>query len=53
MSNLIKRVKGVSFGPTNFRNYRVRALHYTGEPDWSPLARVTPRGRSFANDPLG
>ena len=35
MNNLIKRVKRVAFGFTNFRNYRVRALLYAGKPDWS------------------
>jgi len=32
MNNLIKRVKRVAFGFTNFRNYRVRALLYAGKP---------------------
>ena len=42
MNNLIKRVKRVAFGFTNFRNYRVRALLYAGKPDWSLLGSVTP-----------
>ena len=42
MNNLVKRVKRVAFGFTNFRNYRVRALLYAGRPDWSLLASVTP-----------
>jgi transposase len=43
MNNLIKRVKRIAFGFTNFRNYRVRALLYAGRPDWTKLAAVTPR----------
>lgn len=42
-NNLIKRVKRVAFGFSNFRNYRVRALLYAGKPDWSMLAGITPR----------
>ncbi len=42
MNNLIKRVKRVAFGFSNFRNYRVRALHYAGRPDWSKLASIAP-----------
>jgi transposase len=42
MNNLVKRVKRVAFGFSNFRNYRVRALLYAGKPDWSKLASVTP-----------
>ena len=42
MNNLVKRVKRVAFGFTNFRNYRVRALLYAGKPDWSKLATITP-----------
>jgi transposase len=42
-NNLIKRVKRVAFGFTNFRNYRVRALLYTGRPNWDLLATLTPR----------
>ncbi len=42
-NNLIKRVKGVAFGFTNFRNYRVRTLLYTGRPNWDLLATLTPR----------
>jgi transposase len=43
MNNLVKRVKRVAFGMTNFRNYRVRALLYAGRPDWSLLQSVVPR----------
>jgi len=43
MNNLIKRVKRVAFGLTNFRNFRIRALLYAGRPDWRLLASVTPR----------
>ena len=42
-NNLIKRVKRVAFGFTNFRNYRVRALLYAGRPNWDLLATLTPR----------
>ena len=42
MNNLIKRVKRVAFGFTNFRNYRVRALLYAGKPDWSLLPTISP-----------
>ncbi len=44
MNDLIKRIKGVAFGFTNFRNYRVRAHLYAGKPDWSLLANLTPLG---------
>jgi len=42
-NNLIKRVKRVAFGFTNFRNYRVRVLLYAGKPNWDLLATITPR----------
>ena len=42
-NNLIKRVKRVAFGFTNFRNYRVRSLLYAGKPDWSLLSTLIPR----------
>ena len=42
-NNLIKRVKRVAFGFTNFRNYRVRVLLYAGRPNWDLLATLTPR----------
>ena len=53
MNNLIKRIKRVAFGFTNFRNYRVRALLYAGKPDWSLLATLSPRGTSSSSDPWG
>ena len=37
MNNLVKRVKRVAFGFSNFRNYRVRALLYAGKPHWSKV----------------
>jgi transposase len=42
-NNLIKRIKRVAFGFTNFRNYRVRVLLYAGKPNWDLLATITPR----------
>jgi transposase len=41
INNLVKRVKRVAFGITNWTNYRTRALLYAGRPDWSLLE--TPR----------
>ena len=43
VSNLVKRIKRVAFGITNFRNYRIRALPYAGKPNWDLLATITPR----------
>ena len=40
--NLIKRVKRVAFGFTNFDNYRIRALLYAGKPNWNLLNTLTP-----------
>ena len=37
INNLVKRVKRVAFGMTNFRNYRVRSLLYAGKPNWTLL----------------
>ncbi len=37
-NNLIKQIKRVAFGFTNFRNYRVRVLLYAGKPNWDLLA---------------
>jgi len=34
---LIKRIKRVAFGITNWNNYRTRALLYAGKPNWSLL----------------
>lgn len=42
-NNLIKRIKRVAFGFTNFRNYRVRVLLYAGKPNWDLLATLKPR----------
>lgn len=42
INNLVKRIKRVAFGITNWTNYRTRALLYAGRPDWSLLA-ATPR----------
>ncbi|MCA1708811.1 MAG: transposase, partial [Actinobacteria bacterium] len=42
-NNLIKRVKRVAFGFSQFRNYRIRTLLYAGRPNWSLLATITPR----------
>ena len=41
-NNLIKRVKRVAFGFTNFANYRIRALLYAGKPNWALLDTLTP-----------
>jgi transposase len=41
VNNLIKRIKRVAFGITNWTNYRTRALLYAGRPNWSLLE--TPR----------
>jgi len=43
INNLIKRVKRVAFGITNFGNYRIRALLYAGQPNWQQLPTLTPR----------
>jgi transposase len=56
VNNLVKRIKRVAFGITNFRNYRIlafgitnfrnyriRALLYAGRPNWDLLANITPR----------
>ena len=42
-NNLIKRIKRIAFGFTNFRNYRTRVLLYAGKPNWDLLATITPR----------
>jgi transposase len=42
-NNLIKRVKRAAFGFRSFAHYRIRALLYAGQPDWSLLATITPR----------
>lgn len=40
LNNLIKRVKRVGFGFTNFKNYRIRALLYAGKPNWRVLDSI-------------
>ena len=40
LNNLIKRVKRVGFGFTNFKNYRIRALLYAGKPNWIVLDSI-------------
>jgi transposase len=42
-NNLIKRIKRVAFGFTQFRNYGIRTLLYAGRPNWSLLATIEPR----------
>ncbi len=37
MNNLLKRVKRVAFGFTNFENFRIRALLYAGKPNFRVL----------------
>ncbi len=41
-NNLIKRVKRVAYGFTNFNNYRIRTLLYAGKPNWTLLDTLTP-----------
>ena len=43
VNNLVKRIKRVAFGITNFTNYRIRALLYAGKPNWDLLPAITPR----------
>lgn len=45
INNLIKRVKRVAFGFRRFDHYRIRALLYAGQPDWSLLDTITPQPR--------
>lgn len=40
LNNLIKRVKRVGFGFTNFKNYRVRASLYAGKRNWRVLDSI-------------
>lgn len=40
MNNLLKRVKRVAFGFTNFENFRIRALLYAGKPHWRVLDSI-------------
>lgn len=39
---LIKKVKRIAHGMTNFRNWRVRVLLAAGRPDWTLLPHLTP-----------
>ena len=41
VNNLVKRIKRVAFGITNWTNYRTRALLYAGKPNWSLLATTS------------
>ena len=43
VNNLVKRIKRVAFGISNFRNYRIRPSLYAGKPNWDLLATLTPR----------
>ena len=43
MNNLLKRVKRVAFGFTNFENYRIRALLYAGHPNFRVLDSIVVR----------
>mgnify|MGYP002682438850 CR=1 FL=1 len=43
LNNLIKRIKRIGFGFTNFNNYRIRALLYAGKPNWRVLGSITVR----------
>lgn len=40
LNNLIKRIKRIGFGFTNFNNYRIRALFYAGKPNWRVLTSI-------------
>jgi transposase len=40
MNNLLKRVKRVAFGFTNFENFRIRALLYAGRPNFRVLDSI-------------
>ncbi len=42
-NNLIKRIKRVRFGFTNFINYPIRVLLYAGRPNWGLLPTIRPR----------
>ncbi len=41
-NNMIKLAKRIGFGFRRFRNYRIRALLYTGQPNWNLLDTLTP-----------
>jgi transposase len=40
MNNLLKRVKRVAYGFTNFENFRIRALLYAGKPNFRVLDSI-------------
>lgn len=40
LNNLIKRIKRIGYGFTNFENYRIRALLYAGKPNWRVLGSI-------------
>ena len=42
INNLVKRVKRTAFGFRRFEHYRIRAMLYAGEPNWSLLDQLTP-----------
>jgi hypothetical protein len=42
-NNRIKRVKRAGYGIHQFNHLRVRALLYTGDPNWDLLQTITPR----------
>ena len=43
LNNLIKRIKRIGYGFTNFDNYRIRALLYAGKPNWRVLGSIVVR----------
>jgi transposase len=43
MNNLLKRVKRVAFGFTNFQNFRIRALLYAGKPNLRVIDSIVVR----------
>ena len=43
MNNLLKRVKRVAFGFTNFENFPIRALLYAGKPNFRLLDSIVVR----------
>ena len=42
INNLVKRVKRIAFGFRRFHHYRIRALLYAGQPNWTLLKQLTP-----------
>ena len=43
LNNLIKRIKRIGSGFTNFDNHRIRALLYAGKPNWRVLTSIVVR----------